>query len=175
MSYRNKTFVSFASEDINSYRIMKAWKSNSNIDFNFYDAHDIETGLDTSDPDAIKARLRERLANTQQVILLVGAGTRSKSARANSFIQYEIDVIKDLDIPIIFVNLNQIRASQPSRLPSDLAKTHYSISISFHPSIIQYALDKFPQEYSCNNQVNEANKKIGAYYYQDSVYSSLGI
>lgn len=35
MSYRNKTYVAFASENISSYRLMEAWKANENIDFNF--------------------------------------------------------------------------------------------------------------------------------------------
>jgi len=35
MSYRNKTYVAFASEYINYYRLMEAWRDNQNIDFNF--------------------------------------------------------------------------------------------------------------------------------------------
>ena len=40
MSYRNKTYIAFASEDISSYRLMEAWRENQNIDFDFFDAHD---------------------------------------------------------------------------------------------------------------------------------------
>ena len=32
MSYRNKTYVAFASEDIKFYRLMEAWKANEKID-----------------------------------------------------------------------------------------------------------------------------------------------
>lgn len=35
MSYRNKTYIAFASEDITYYRLMEAWKKNENIDFDF--------------------------------------------------------------------------------------------------------------------------------------------
>jgi hypothetical protein len=59
MAYRNKTFVSFASEDINYYRLMQAWKANEHIDFNFYDAHDLNTALDSSQQDTIERRLSE--------------------------------------------------------------------------------------------------------------------
>lgn len=31
MSYRNKTYVAFASENINLYRLMEAWRDNDNI------------------------------------------------------------------------------------------------------------------------------------------------
>ena len=61
MPYRNKTFVSFASEDIQSYRLMRAWRANEHIDFDFYDAHDLNIALDTSQPETIRRRLRERL------------------------------------------------------------------------------------------------------------------
>ena len=63
MSYRNKTYVAFASENIRYYRLMEAWRENDKIDFNFYDAHDLYISLDTSKPETIKRNLRERLKN----------------------------------------------------------------------------------------------------------------
>ena len=36
MSYRNKTYVAFASEDISQYRMMEAWRDNKYIDFSFF-------------------------------------------------------------------------------------------------------------------------------------------
>ena len=58
MSYRNKTYVAFASEDIKFYRLMEAWKANEKIDFNFFDAHDLFISRDTSKPETIKRNLR---------------------------------------------------------------------------------------------------------------------
>ena len=72
--------------DLHAYRLMQAWKKNENIDFNFYDAHDLNTALDTSKPETIIARLRERLANAKQAILLVSNTTRSKAARKDTFL-----------------------------------------------------------------------------------------
>lgn len=60
MSYRNKTYVAFASEDIGKYRLMEAWRENANIDFDFYDAHDLYISRDTSQPETIKRNLREQ-------------------------------------------------------------------------------------------------------------------
>ena len=49
MAYRNKVFVSFdGDKDIHYYRLMRAWKQNDNTSFDFLDAHDINTALDTS-------------------------------------------------------------------------------------------------------------------------------
>lgn len=50
MSYRNKTYVAFASEDIHCYRLMEAWRDNEHIDFDFFDAHDLYRARDTSQP-----------------------------------------------------------------------------------------------------------------------------
>ncbi len=35
MSYKNKTYIAFASEDIHLYRLMEAWRENEKIDFDF--------------------------------------------------------------------------------------------------------------------------------------------
>jgi antiphage defense system Thoeris ThsB-like protein len=173
MAYRNKTFVSFASEDLAQYRLMTAWKANDNIDFNFHDAHDVNTALDTSQPDTIRRRLRERLANTKQVVLLVGDRTRSKAGDINSFIYYEVDVIAHLGLPVVFANLNGARTAEKSRIPRELL-TPYTISVSFQPAIIKYALDYFPTQYEANRKVT-SGQKTGPYHYKASGYKDLGI
>jgi hypothetical protein len=70
MAYRNKTYVAFASEDINIYYLMQAWKENENIDFDFFDAHDLNTARDSSLNETIKDKLRERLSNSKQAVIL---------------------------------------------------------------------------------------------------------
>lgn len=43
MAYQNKTYVAFDGDrDIHYYRLMKAWRQNNNIYFNFMDAHDLK-------------------------------------------------------------------------------------------------------------------------------------
>ena len=101
MSYRNKTFISFDSDDIRSYWLMTAWKFNEQIDFDFYDAHDLNTARDASQPDTIRRRLRERLSNTKQVALPVGNRTRSKAGLSTSFLHYEVEVISQLRLPVV--------------------------------------------------------------------------
>ena len=78
MSYRNKTYVAFDGDtDMWAYRLMTAWKSNTNMDFNFYNAHDLNTARDSSTEESIKSQLRERMANAKQMILLVGENTKN--------------------------------------------------------------------------------------------------
>ena len=58
MAYMNKVFVSFDGDnDIRYYNLMRAWKQNNNISFNFMDAHDINTARDNSLEDTIKTTI----------------------------------------------------------------------------------------------------------------------
>jgi hypothetical protein len=169
MAYRNKTFVSFASEDIRSYWLMCAWRANKKIDFNFLDAHDLNTALDTSHPETIRRRLRERLANTKQVVLLVGDQTRAIAGRPSRFLYYEVEVIERLGLPVVFANLNGSRRVQQSRLPRVLTG-QYTISVSFQPTIIRYALDDFVDGYASAKRTHTT-----PYYYKPIAYTRLGL
>jgi hypothetical protein len=169
LAYRNKTFVSFASEDIRSYWLMCAWRANKKIAFDFLDAHDLNTALDTSQPDTIRRRLRERLANTKQVVLLVSDQTRAIAARPSRFLYYEVEVIGRLGLPIVFTNLNGSRRVQSVRLPR-LLTDRYTMSVSFQPAIMKYALDDFGDGYPAAKRV-----KSGPHYYKPIVYSQLGL
>lgn len=62
VAYRNKVFVSFDGDnDIHYYRLMRAWKQSDKSDFNFFDAHDLNTARDTSTEETIKRRLSARV------------------------------------------------------------------------------------------------------------------
>ncbi len=174
MAYRNKTFISFASEDIISYRLMTAWKNNKHIDFNFYDAHDLNTARDTSLPETIKRRLRERLSSAKQIVLLIGDVTKAKANRPSSFINYEVDVIKSLGLPIVLVNINGSRSIQRDRIPDQL-KNLYTVSVSLQPKIIQHALDNYVDHFNKNIDINGYQKLNGPRYYEESVYQRLGL
>ncbi|MCD0448315.1 TIR domain-containing protein [Actinocorallia sp. API 0066] len=172
MAYRNKTYVAFASEDIHCYRMMQAWRSNQHIEFNFFDAHDINTARDTSLDETIRRRLRERLINAKQSVVLVSDTTKSKSARSSTFLAYEMEVIARLGIPVVFANLNGSRDVQHAKLPQQLAKV-YSVSVSFQPKIIKYALDGYVENFAKVSK--EEYPKQGPHVYNASVYKSLGI
>src|SRR5216683_1370732 len=172
MAYRNKTYVDFASEDINYYYLMKAWRENEHIDFDFFDAHDLNVALDTSQPETIRRRLRERLANTKQTVVLISDTTKPKAARPSSFLYYEIETIEKLGLPVVFTNLNGSRLAQRSKLPTTLLEP-YTMSVSFQAAIIKYALDEYVSAFNSNLTVG--NPKTGPYYYKESVYTDLGL
>ena len=169
MAYRNKTYVAFASEDIHFYRLMQAWKANTNIDFDFYDAHDLNTARDTSLINTIERRLTERLQNTKQVVLLVGDQTKAKAGDGVSFLHHECKVISRLELPVVFANLNASRQVQSERLPA-LLRDLYSVCVSFQPGIIKYALDNYVDSYS-----TYARTKRGPHLYKPEIYARLGL
>ena len=167
MAYRNKTFVSFDGDnDMRFYRLMTAWKANDRFDFNFYDAHDLNTARDSSQEQTIKRRLRERLHNAKVVVSLIGDRTRFLF----KFVRWELEQALQLGIPIVGVNLNG-RRSQDINLCPPVLRDELVIYVSFRPAIIEHALADWPAQF----HGLRAEAKTGAYYYTDDVYQQLGI
>jgi hypothetical protein len=164
MSYRNKTYVIFdADDDLWAYAYMKGWKNNDRIDFDFYDAHDLNKLLDGSSEETVKRKLRERLANTKQAVLLIGAKTKN----LYRYVRWELECCLDLGIPIVAVNLNDKRSLDSNRCPP-IVQGEPVLHVSFKMKIIKYALDDFCENYS-------AHKNKVDLYYPDAVYAKLGI
>ena len=169
MSYRNKTYVAFASEDIKSYRLMEAWRENKNIDFNFYDAHDLYISKDTSEPATIKRNLRERMKNAKQIVLLGSPVGRSKGGDGSSFLAYEIQIAIELNLPIVIANIDGSRVGKSANIPEPLIEADYhTMSVSFQPAIIKYALDHYAATFS-------SSAATGGHHYKSSVYAELGL
>lgn len=169
MSYRNKTYVAFASEDIGKYRLMEAWRENANIDFDFYDAHDLFISRDNSRPETIRRNLRERMKNAKQVVLLGSANGKRKGGDGKSFLAYEVSVILEFALPVVVANLDGDRTVDRGFIPAPfLDADYYTISVSFQPKIIQYALNDYAPNFA-----SSTNK--GPYYYTTNVYDSLDL
>lgn len=169
MSYRNKTYVAFASEDIRAYRLMEAWRESTRIEFDFYDAHDLYISRDTSRPDTIKRNLRERMKNAKQVVLLGSRDAKRKGGDGVSFLAYEVKVMAEFNLPIVVANLDGSRLINEGFIPAPLLTAgYYTVSVSYQTAIIKYALDNYAVGYP-------GNSKTGPHYYPASVYSSLGL
>lgn len=169
MSYRNKTYVAFASEDIHQYRLMEAWRENANIDFDFYDAHDLYVTRDTSNPETIKRNLRERMKNAKQVVLLGSSNCKKKCGNGTSFLAHEVKVMIEFDLPVVVANLDGDRKIDKNFIPAPLLDAnYYTLSVSFQPKIIKYALDHYSPKYAQSD-------KSGPHYYQSDIYVELGI
>lgn len=166
MSYRNKTYVIFDGDnDIWAYAYMKGWKVNENIDFNFYDAHDIKPLTDRASEETVKSRLRERFSSAKQVIVLIGEHTKN----LYRFVRWELEFALKLDLPIIAVNLNNKREFDSDFCPPIL-REKYVVHVPFKMKIIKYALDNFPEEYH-KRKIDD----VGNRYYRDEIYKNLGL
>ena len=169
MSYRNKTYVAFASENIHLYRLMEAWRENEKIDFDFYDAHDLFISLDTSKPETIKNNLRQRLKNAKQIVLIGSAEAKKKGGDGVSFLAHEVKVILEYDLPLIIANGDSDRNIDLNFIPQPILDAgHYTVSTSFQPKIIKYALDHYASGYS-------ASAASGPHYYKSEIYEQLGL
>ena len=167
MSYSDETYVSFdADTDMHYYRLMQAWKSNRNIDFNFYNVHDINPNPRLTSEVSIKRQLQRRFADTKNFILLVGNQTRY----LYRYVRWEIKRAIELDLPIIVVNLNRKKELDETLCPP-IVRDELAMHISFHASIIKYALDNWPDQH----KQEKRNNKIGDYYYPSKIYNNLGI
>ena len=166
MSYKNKVYVSMdADNDLHYYELMKAWKQNDNTNFNFYDAHDINTILDKSEA-SIKSGLQERFRNSKIFVLLVGEHTRY----LYKYVRWEIEEALKRNLPCIVVNLNGKRSMDAERCPA-IIREELAIHVSFNSKILQYALENWPS----SNEKLESEGKKGAYYYNEDVYKKLDL
>lgn len=164
MPYRNKVYVAFDGDnDMIYYSLLKAWNANRNIDFSFYNAHDINYARDSSKEESIKKQLRVRLQNTKVLVFLIGANTRY----LYKFVRWELEEALKLDIPIIAVNLNGKKSLDINRCPA-IIREKFVVHIGFNKNAIKYAIDNWPQYYHLHK-----TEERGPMYYRDEVYNSI--
>ncbi|MDR0911760.1 MAG: TIR domain-containing protein [Methanobrevibacter sp.] len=159
MSYKNKVYVAFDGDtDIKYYNMLKAWKANNKIDFDFYDAHDLNTARDSSLTESIKNQLRVRFDNSKIFMILVGEKTKWN----RKFIPWEIEQAINRDMPIIVVNLNNKREKDDDLCPT-LLRDQLAIHIPFKSKRIQYAIQNWIE----SHKKYKSEGKNGAYFYID--------
>jgi hypothetical protein len=143
MSYRNKTYIIFdADNDIAQYRMMTAWRANEKIDFDFHNAHELNNLTANASEEQIKRKLRERLVNTKQAIVLVGNSTKN----LHKYVRWEIEVAIDMDLPIVAVNLDKTNGAT-DKTPPILKNNACFVSVPYEVNKIKHALDNFPGQY----------------------------
>lgn len=165
MGYRNKTYVIFDGDnDMWAYGFMKGWKQNKNVDFNFFNAHDLNIISEGSTEESVKRKLRERLGNTKQAIVLIGKSTKN----LYRFVRWEIQECQYMGLPIVAVNLNKQRSYDSSLCPPILRDAD-AVHVSFNARIIRYALDNFCPRF------REFRGQGRNWTYGAKVYSELGL
>ncbi len=152
-----RTFVGFSSTDLHYYRLMQAWKKNTNIDFNFTDCQ-LAQQIFSRDEAYIKRLCRERINLAGKFIQLIGKDTRYKYR----YVRWEAEVALEKKCTIIGVNLDGSRQMVEDTCPP-IIRDIGAIFVPFNAKIIKYALE--------NYEMNESSN----YYYDDHLYKSLGL
>ena len=166
MAYRNKTYIAFDGDnDMHYYRLMTAWKAHDGFSLNFHNAHDLNTARDSSQEESIKRQLRERFANSKQLVVLVGANTKYLT----KFVKWELEVALRLGLPIIGVNLNGAR-KMDDRCPPTI-RDQLVAYVSFNHNIIEHTMDNWADEF---HRLRSAGT-TGSRHYSDDVYRRLGL
>jgi hypothetical protein len=147
----------------------RPWRENEKIDFSFYDAHDLYLARDTSQPESIKRRLTERMKNAKQFVLLGSAAAKKKGGDGKSFLAHEVENMVALDLPVVIANIDGSRTVDRSVIPKPLLDAaYYTVSVSYQPAIIKFALDKYAPKFA-------GSAETGPHYYKSEIYKSIGL
>ena len=154
-----------ADSDLRYYYLMKAWKQNDYISFNFYDAHDINNIYDKSEA-SIKSGLQERFRTSKVFVLLVGTQTRY----LYKYVRWEINQAIKRELPIIVVNINGTRTIDNVKCPPIL-RNQLSVHISYNSKILEHVLNDWPVLHYQKLKLKDNR----TYHYSNETYNNLGL
>ena len=107
MANRTGTYFAFdglgqttpAKSDFKYYATVQGWNSARGIDFKFVNSHEKASAVrDTSKLETLKASIRQRLAASKNIVVIVSPDTR----KSGSLLSYEIEKAVDhYEIPLI--------------------------------------------------------------------------
>jgi hypothetical protein len=155
-------------EDQWAYRFMKGWKATDNVDFDFEDAHDLDSmTARAQDEQYVKSKLRERMQKSTAVIVLVGKKTKN----LHKFVRWELDLALELGLPIIVANLNDKRDLDAELCPA-IIRNECAVHVPFKMAAIRGALGAWPGEF---RRLNASEKQKGARTYSADAYKNWGV
>lgn len=182
MAYRSGTYIAFDGldqtnptlSDFKYYATMQAWTSHKNIDFKYVDSHDKTYAVrDTSLRATLESRIRERLANSKNVVAILSSDTR----KSGSMLTYEIEQAVDrYELPLIVTYVDYKIIANPGLLssywPNALTmrisnQTAKAIHIPFIKDALLDAINQFNHNNlpatSLNYYTEEAHRNFGAF------------
>lgn len=182
MAYRNGTYVAFHADgnnipgktDIDYYYLLRAWSTHPDDDFTMINSHEkVAAVRDSSSKETLRRSLHARLANSKNLILIIGETTKNDKDWVPFEIEQAVDKYK---IPIIAAYTVW---DKPIRSPKALAaywptalqnrinnNTAYIIHTPFKKAAILDAI-----RFSHNNLPNGGGLGI----YDDDAYRTFGI
>lgn len=183
MAYRNGTYVAFhangtnipGQSDIKYYQLMRAWSVHPDDDFTLMNSHEKAAAVrDTSTAATLRRSLHVRLANSKNMVLIIGKTTKNDT----DWVPFEIEnAVDKYEIPIIAAYVD---FDKPIRKPVALSSywpealklriengTASVIHVPFKKSVLMNAMGQFSH--------NNLPKNKGYGYYSDEAYKSFGV
>lgn len=167
-SHTDPSYVIFDGDNDGwAYRFMRGWKANEKVDFNFLDAHDLDTMTSKAQSEAyVKSNLKERMRQSSAVIVLIGEKTKN----LYRFVRWELELAMEMGLPIIAANLNESRQQDANCPP--IIRDECVVHVPFKMRAIRFALDHWPDEY---RRMNTAGRNGGSRHYNARIYADLGL
>jgi hypothetical protein len=152
-----------------AYAFMKGWKTNERVDFDFEDAHDLDSMTSRAQSEAyVKSRLKERMMNSDALVVIIGEKTKN----LYKFVRWEIELALELGLPIIVTNLNNKTQMDPDLCPAIL-RDACAIHIPFKKEAIEFALESYPRAF---RGFSSTEKAAGwRYYDRPDWYKGMGL
>ena len=183
MRYRRTgTYVAFdalgetdpTQSDFRYYTIIQGWAEHKNIDFRFTDSHEKTSAVrDTSKRETLRARIRERLSGSKNMLVILSPQTRS----FGSELSYEIEQAAYKDkIPLIIAYTDYDIVADPNKLsaywPNEFKKGVWdndlnAIHIGFKKEPILDAIGQFASQ--------DQNLSGALEFYNRQAYIDFGI
>ena len=158
MAYRSGTYVAFhaagtsdpTASDMKYYNLLRAWSELDDVDFRFVNSHEKSAAVrDSTKKERLCAVLRERLRNSRNMVLVLGATTRFDTDWVPFEIEYAVDNCK---LPIIAAYPDYEYIRNPSALwtlwPSALytriwTEAAHVIHVPFKRAVLADAISQF--------------------------------
>lgn len=158
MANRTGTYFAFdglgqtdpTKSDFKYYSTVQAWGAGKHIEFKYVDSHEKTNAVrDTSKRATLEARIRERLAASKNIVVIISGDTR----KSGSMLSYEIEKAVDTyNLPLIIAYAGYDSILDPSafsdRWPSALSTrinngTAKAIHIPYKKNAILDAIGQF--------------------------------
>lgn len=142
-----------------AYGFLNGWKANKNIDFDYQDAHDLDTMTGRAqDEQYVKSKLKERMNKSSAVIVLVGEKTKN----LYKYVRWELELALELGLPIIAANLNKTNGQDDNLCPAIIRGKASVVHVPYLLEPIKYAMSNFPSFY---RGLSAPEKAASAQYY----------
>ncbi len=181
MAYRSGTYIAFdgldqtdpTKSDFKYYATIQAWAKNKSIDFKYVDSHDKTCAVrDTSLKETLKSRIRERLTNSKNVVVILSSQTR----KSGSMLSYEIErAVDSCKLPLIIgyvdynivASVDQLSGYWPNALSSRIGN---SVVRAIHIPFIKDAILAAIGQFHISNMPSTAKN-----YYTEQTHRNFGV